>query len=162
MAHSASCVRDHEDVTMQAMRKHHLNEKITDAVMQLLSDHTHHTNSMAEFTDIDAFVNYDHHLDSSFNLGPGAYVAEKALGLAMNHKKGAFKAAIFAAKVTVPGAAPLLMVAERGVKNPMLKNAGKYLADPKNREHMQKLVADGKSGNHEGVIHGLHHVWKHS
>ena len=76
----------HEDGVVQAMREHQLSEKITEAVLQLLAEHTHHTNNIAGGGEVAAFVNYEDRLNSRSSpaVAPNG---PALLRFAMKHQK---------------------------------------------------------------------------
>jgi hypothetical protein len=147
MAKAASSERNYMDDMKQQHRQHELSEEIANAVVEILSNHSRHTDSMEHTSQLDELVNHDDymHLDSA-----STWAAQKLFHGVINNPKAALHAGKFAARWAVPGAGPAMDAVSHVTKNKHFKNAVHMVNTPENRARAQQMTQGHGQGNNSG------------
>ena len=147
MAKAASSERNHMDDMKQQHRQHELSEEIANAVVEILSNHPRHTDSMEHTSQLDELVNHDDymHLDSA-----STWAAQKLFHGIINNPEAAMKAGKFAARLALPGAGPAMDAVSLVAKNKHFKNAARMVNTPENRARARGMVSGQGQGNDSG------------
>jgi hypothetical protein len=143
MAKAASSERNYMDDMKQQHRQHELSEEIANAVVEILSNHSRHTDSMEHTSQLDELVNHGDcmHLDN---------FATWAAKTAFNNPNAALHAGKFAARLALPGAGPAMDAVSHVTNNKHFKNAARMVNTPENRARARGMVSGQGQGNDSG------------